>query len=141
MICAGCGKKINQNYGKTYWNGTYCKDCAEKVADKSEATEPFRYKIKRLKEENRRLQAENAALRAELEDYKIEDRRAERISKHRAEDRARVAGKISRCNGCEYKGHSPEFEGNFRIEICKYPPFRGKWIAEIEECPAGKKQK
>lgn len=89
----------------------------------------------KVRAEFERLESENTALRVENEDYKIEDRRAERISKHRAEDRARVAGKISRCHGCEYKGHSPYFEGNFRIEICKHPPFRGKWIVEIEKCP------
>lgn len=82
-----------------------------------------------------KLKSENAALREELEDYKIEERRAERISKHRAADRARVEWKIRRCHGCEHKGHSPEFEGGFRIEICKCPPYRGKWIAEIEKCP------
>lgn len=64
MICAGCGKEINKNQGKSYWIGVYCKGCAEKVAAKSPITEPFRYKIRQLKNENRELKAENHALQS-----------------------------------------------------------------------------
>lgn len=81
-----------------------------------------------------RLNAENAALREELEDYKIEERRQERISKYRREDARRVADKIARCSRCRYKGHS-ETQDHLRIEVCRCPPYNGKWIAEIENCP------
>lgn len=57
----------------------------------------------KVRAEFERAESENTALRVENEDYKIEDRRAERISKHRAEDRARVAGKISRCTGASIR--------------------------------------
>lgn len=82
------------------------------------------------------LQAENAALRTELEDYKIEERRAERISKYRREDARRVADKIARC--ClAHCGHKVRIEAQdgFWIETCTYPPYHGKWIVEIEKCP------
>lgn len=83
-----------------------------------------------------RLKAENAALRTELEDYKIEERRAERISKYRREDARRVADKIARC--ClAHCGHKVRIEAQdgFWIETCTYPPYHGKWIVEIEKCP------
>lgn len=84
----------------------------------------------------KRLKAENAALHAELEDYKIEERRAERISKYRREDARRVADKIARC--ClAHCGHKVRIEAQdgFWIETCTYPPYHGKWIVEIEKCP------
>ena len=84
----------------------------------------------------KRLKAENAALHAELEDYKIEERRAERISKYRREDARRVADKIARC--ClAHCGHKVRIEAQdgFWIETCTYPPYHGKWIVEIEQCP------
>lgn len=83
-----------------------------------------------------RLETENAALRTELEDYKIEERRAERISKYRREDARRVADKIARC--ClAHCGHKVRIEAQdgFWIETCTYPPYHGKWIVEIEKCP------
>ena len=90
----------------------------------------------------KRLKAENAALHAELEDYKIEDRRAERISKYRREDARRVADKIARC--ClAHCGHKVRIEAQdgFWIETCTYPPYHGKWIVEIEKCPKEEAQK
>lgn len=84
----------------------------------------------------KRLKSENAALHAELEDYKIEERRAERISKYRREDARRVADKIARC--ClAHCGHKVRIEAQdgFWIETCTYPPYHGKWIVEIEKCP------
>ena len=84
----------------------------------------------------KRLKSENAALRTELEDYKIEERRAERISKYRREDARRVADKIARC--ClAHCGHKVRIEAQdgFCIETCTYPPYHGKWIVEIEQCP------
>lgn len=82
------------------------------------------------------LEAENADLRTELEDYKIEERRAERISKYKREDARRVADKIARC--ClAHCGHKVRIEAQdgFWIETCTYPPYHGKWIVEIEKCP------
>lgn len=84
----------------------------------------------------KRLKSENAALRTELEDYRIEERRAERISKYRREDARRVADKIARC--ClAHCGHKVRIEAQdgFWIETCTYPPYHGKWIVEIEKCP------
>ena len=90
----------------------------------------------------KRLKAENAALHAELEDYKIEERRAERISKYRREDARRVADKIARCclAHCEHKVRI-EAQDGFCIETCTYPPYHGKWIVEIEKCPKEEAQK
>ena len=90
----------------------------------------------------KRLKAENAALHAELEDYKIEERRAERVSKYRREDARRVADKIARC--ClAHCGHKVRIEAQdgFWIETCTYPPYHGKWIVEIEKCPKEEAQK
>ena len=90
----------------------------------------------------KRLKSENAALRTELEDYKIEERRAERISKYRREDARRVADKIARCclAHCEHKVRI-EAQDGFWIETCTYPPYHGKWIVEIEKCPKEEAQK
>lgn len=82
------------------------------------------------------LQAENAALHAELEEYEMIERRKERISQHRREDARRVADKIARC--ClAHCGHKVRIEAQdgFWIETCTYPPYHGKWIVEIEQCP------
>ena len=82
------------------------------------------------------LQAENAALHAELEEYEMIERRKERISQHRREDARRVADKIARC--ClAHCGHKVRIEAQdgFGIETCTYPPYHGKWIVEIEQCP------
>ena len=82
------------------------------------------------------LQAENAALHAELEEYEMIERRKERISQHRREDARRVADKIARC--ClAHCGHKVRIEAQdgFWIETCTYPPYHGKWIVEIEKCP------
>lgn len=84
----------------------------------------------------KRLKAENAALHAELEEYEMIERRKERISQHRREDARRVADKIARC--ClAHCGHKVRIEAQdgFWIETCTYPPYHGKWIVEIEQCP------
>lgn len=31
MICCSCGKEIYINYGREYWNGLYCKKCADEM--------------------------------------------------------------------------------------------------------------
>ena len=59
---------------------------------------PMNYDAEALKIYIDHLEEENAALRTELEDYKIEERRAERISKYRREDARGGAGKIG--GGC-----------------------------------------
>lgn len=84
----------------------------------------------------KRLKAENAALHAELEEYEMIERRKERISQHRREDARRVEDKITRC--ClAHCGHKVRIEAQdgFWIETCTYPPYHGKWIVEIEQCP------
>ena len=84
----------------------------------------------------KRLKAENAALHVELEEYEMIERRKERISQHRREDARRVADKIARC--ClAHCGHKVRIEAQdgFWIETCTYPPYHGKWIVEIEQCP------
>ena len=92
---------------------------------------PEQYAAQYIKE----LRAENAALRERLKDYEQIESRKNRISKHRREDSQLVADKIARCNKCEYKGTSVEIDGIGKIEICKCPPYKGKWIEEIEQCP------
>ena len=90
----------------------------------------------------KRLKAENAALRAELEEYEMIERRKERISQHRREDVRRVEDKITRC--ClAHCGHKVRIEAQdgFWIETCTYPPYHGKWIVEIEKCPKEEAQK
>ena len=97
---------------------------------------PMNYDAEALKIYIDHLEEENAALRTELEDYKIEERRAERISKYRREDARRVADKIARC--ClAHCGHKVRIEAQdgFWVETCTYPPYHGKWIVEIEKCP------
>lgn len=92
------------------------------------------WKNERIKE----LESENAALREQLKDYEQIESRKNRISKHRHEDALLVADKIARCSSCEYKRTSVEIDGIGKIEICKYPPYKGKWIEEIEQCPKEK---
>ena len=90
----------------------------------------------RVLEEFKTLEAENAALRAELEEYEMIEGRKKRISQHRREDVRRVADKITRC--ClAHCGHKVRIEAQdgFCIETCTYPPYHGKWIVEIEQCP------
>ena len=101
-----------------------------------EMIENLKCVIADISEQCEQLKAENAALRTELEDYKIEERRAERISKYKREDARRVADKIARC--ClAHCGHKVRIEAQdgFWIETCTYPPYHGKWIVEIEKCP------
>ena len=97
--------------------------------------EPANYDVMSLKIYIDYLETENAALRERLKDYEQIESRKNRISKHRREDSQLVADKIARCNKCEYKGTSVEIDGIRKIEICKCPPYKGKWIEEIEQCP------
>lgn len=60
MICCSCGKEIDINYGREYWNGIYCKKCADEMLS------PPEY-IKIYKRIIADLQAENAELKERLE--------------------------------------------------------------------------
>ena len=60
MICCSCGKEIDINYGREYWNGIYCKKCADEMLSTPEY-------IKNYKRIIADLQAENTALRERLE--------------------------------------------------------------------------
>ena len=62
MICCSCGKEIDINYGREYWNGIYCKKCADEILSTPEYIKNYNYK--RIIAD---LQAENAALRERLE--------------------------------------------------------------------------
>ena len=59
MICCSCGKEIDINYGREYWNGIYCKKCADEMLSTPEY-------IKNYKRIIADLQAENAALRNQI---------------------------------------------------------------------------
>lgn len=60
MICCSCGKEIDINYGREYWNGIYCKKCADEMLSTPEY-------IKNYKRIIADLQAENAELRERLD--------------------------------------------------------------------------
>lgn len=60
MICCSCGKEIDINYGREYWNGIYCKKCADEMLSTPEDTKKYEKIIAGL-------QAENATLRERLE--------------------------------------------------------------------------
>lgn len=60
MICCSCGKEVDINYGREYWNGIYCKKCADEMLSTPEY-------IKIYKRIIADLQAENAALKERLE--------------------------------------------------------------------------
>ena len=60
MICCSCGKEIYINYGREYWNGIYCKKCADEMLSTPEDTKKYKKIIADL-------QAENASLRARLD--------------------------------------------------------------------------
>ena len=60
MICCSCGKEIDINYGREYWNGIYCKKCADEMLSTPEYIKNYKRKIADL-------QAENAALKERLE--------------------------------------------------------------------------
>lgn len=60
MICCSCGKKIDINYGREYWDGIYCKKCADEILFTPEYIKNYEKIIADLK-------AENAALRKRLE--------------------------------------------------------------------------
>lgn len=38
------------------------------------------------------------------------------------------------CKGCKYCGSAYAQDG-FKFLTCKFPPYKGKWIAEIPDCP------
>lgn len=59
MICCSCGKEIDINYGREYWNGIYCKKCADEMLSTPEY-------IKNYKRIIADLQSENAALRKQI---------------------------------------------------------------------------
>ena len=59
MICCSCGKEVDINYGREYWNGIYCKKCADEMLSTPEY-------IKNYKRIIADLQAENAALREQI---------------------------------------------------------------------------
>ena len=61
MICCSCGKEIDINYGREYWNGIYCKKCADEMLSTPEDTKKYEKIIADL-------QAENAALRERLDE-------------------------------------------------------------------------
>lgn len=42
-----------------------------------------------------------------------------------------------KCINCEYVEKLSS--GSFKFLGCFYPPYKGKWTAELEECPLGKK--
>lgn len=65
MICCSCGKEIDINYGREYWNGIYCKKCADEMLSTPEDTKKYEKIIAGL-------QAENAELRKRL--YDVEGR-------------------------------------------------------------------
>ena len=46
----------------------------------------------------------------------------------------------SKCFKCEYH-RKIEAGMNFIFIGCTYPPYRGKWIAELTECPKIKKER
>lgn len=60
MICCSCGKEIDINYGREYWNGIYCKKCADEMLSTPEYIKNYKRKIADL-------QAENAELRERLD--------------------------------------------------------------------------
>lgn len=60
MVCCSCGKEVDINYGREYWNGIYCKKCADEMLSTPEY-------IKIYKRIIADLQAENAALKERLE--------------------------------------------------------------------------
>lgn len=66
MICCSCGKEIDINYGREYWNGIYCKKCADEMLS------PPEY-IKTYKRIIADLQAENAALRERLGKWAVDN--------------------------------------------------------------------
>lgn len=59
MICCSCGKEIDINYGREYWDGIYCKKCADEILSTPEYIKNYEKIIADLK-------AENAALRERL---------------------------------------------------------------------------
>ena len=60
MICCSCGKEIDINYGREYWDGIYCKKCADEILSTPEYIKNYEKIIADLK-------AENAALRERLD--------------------------------------------------------------------------
>ena len=41
-----------------------------------------------------------------------------------------------RCDGCEYK-RLVYASGDFSFNGCYCNPYKGKWVAEIKDCPKG----
>ncbi len=42
--------------------------------------------------------------------------------------------KNEECKGCKY-ARSLNATGGFRFLGCEFPPYKGKWIAELDKCP------
>lgn len=90
MICCSCGKEIDINYGREYWNGIYCKKCADEMLSTPEY-------IKNYKRIIADLQAENAALKERLE-------KAVELPCKIGDEVYEVHGKCDRKN-CVYNGY------------------------------------
>ena len=90
MICCSCGKEIDINYGREYWNGIYCKKCADEMLSTPED-------IKNYKRIIADLQAENAELRERLE-------KAVELPCKIGDEVYEVHGKCDRKN-CVYNGY------------------------------------
>lgn len=41
------------------------------------------------------------------------------------------------CERCEYLGHMKDQYG-WAFKTCSCPPYKGKFVGEIKECPIGK---
>lgn len=90
MICCSCGKEIDINYGREYWNGIYCKKCADEMLSTPEDTKKYEKIIAGL-------QAENAALKERLE-------KAVELPCKIGDEVYEVHGKCDRKN-CVYNGY------------------------------------
>ena len=105
MICCSCGKEIDINYGREYWNGIYCKKCADEMLSTPEY-------IKNYKRIIADLQAENAALKERLS-------RAVELPCKIGDAVYKVHDKCDRHN-CPYNGYYEQwrchYEGKQRCE-------------------------
>lgn len=117
MICCNCGKEIDINYGREYWNGIYCKKCAYEMLSTPEDTKKYEKIIADL-------QAENAALR-------------ERLEKAEAE-KSKLNPYIEQDNDGDYLVYRAEYILQYIIDsICRTPEAA---LARLAELKGGKER-
>ena len=70
--------------------------------------------------------------RAERNNTSVSEKRGKDMTSFDIDEETNV--KKDRCEGCEYC-RTVIASGQWQFYGCYCPPYKGKWVAEIKECP------